>query len=90
MLTMEIVDFRTAPAGLLVKRSAHCLDQQAGANPEQLGMIVGLDFFEDATGKAICWPEIHWEGQAISRTTHPANVTPFRAHILPTIQMSQG
>jgi hypothetical protein len=90
----KIVDFRAAPAGTLVKHSPH-YHSQHGSTPsddEAIGIIVNLNFYPgaaDADGKPVGWPEIVWEGQSFPRTSHPANVVPFRQLELPTIDMTE-
>ena len=84
---LKILDFRTARTGTLVRRSAHFLQDRCGKAKTQLGVITGFAVFEDKKKAPIVWPVVFWEGNASESTTHPALVSPFRTHTLPTISM---
>lgn len=87
MAALKILDFLDAGSGTLVKHSEHFLAQHCGNAPEKLGIIVGLDFFQDSVGTVICWPRVHWEGSASDSLCHPVNIAPAREVELPTIEM---
>ena len=87
MSALKILDFRDAGSGTLVKHSEHFLAQQCGNAPEKLGIIVGMEFFQDSAGTVICWPRVHWEGASTVCLCHPVNIKPAREVELPTIEM---
>lgn len=82
---VQILDFTSAAFGLLLTRSAHWLKDRCGSEEGQLGIMVERSFYADACETSICWPVVHWEGEAGASTCHPANVVPFRDHELPLI-----
>jgi hypothetical protein len=84
---LQVLNYAEAPFGLLLTRSEHWLLDRCGDRKGQLGIMVERNFFLDAEGTAICWPVIHWEGEAGSSHCHPVNVVPFREHELPFITM---
>ena len=85
---LVFLDYRRAQTGMLVKRSAHCIQQLIlrGARKRQLGIITGLEFF-DEDGQVICYPVVHWEGEPLEHICHPINVEPYRPHNLPHITL---
>lgn len=85
---MKILDFSGAASGTLVKRSAHqraqlCIPADA---EDVFGIMVGKEFYDSEFG-VICYPVVHWEGQASESVCHPINVEPVRAHELPLISL---
>jgi hypothetical protein len=87
MASNKVLDFRLCLVDTLVVRSPHAIEQRCGVGCDGLGIVVELEFFPDAKGRPICWPRIHWEGAPAPTLTHPANVVPYRAHTLRTIEL---
>lgn len=93
---MQVLDFTKSGFGMVVVRSEHYKKEhfvKKGAK-RQLGIIVGKNFYQDTDdkgnedkGQVVCWPIIHWEGAVMESTCHPANVTPYRKHNLPSFEM---
>lgn len=84
---LRVYDFGKAPRGLLVTRSPHWYEQ-TGVKPKvpvEVGIVVTRDFQADLRNSAICWPEVHWEGEMHARTSHPVNVIPYRKKARTTI-----
>jgi len=86
---MKMLDYRNAPNGMLVRRSVHYLKDRCGAVKQAFGILTEKRFYEDVDGGAQCWPVIHWEGDAVANINHPANVTPYRRHNLPEIELKE-
>lgn len=76
---IRVYDFTNLRTGTIVRRSPHWKRERCAKHTKQIGMIVEKSFYADASGKVICWPVIHWEGEILSSLTHPANAVPFRA-----------
>lgn len=58
--------------GNLVIRSDHWRAEHFQPDDYRLGIVVEVEFSNEG-GKAVCYPAIHWEGEAIARITHPDN-----------------
>jgi hypothetical protein len=75
---IRVYDFKRCATGTIVTRSPHWMTEHPSGDAGQLGVIVDREFYADAKGQVICWPSIHWEGQAMDSLTHPANAVPYR------------
>jgi hypothetical protein len=89
-----VVDFRGDTWGVLVKHSPHW-HKEINYRPHKhrLGMITGHKFFQDSTGKTICWPVVHWEGDVMGHLCHPVLIVPYRKkdqRRLRTIEMEES
>lgn len=75
-----VPDWKSVRVGTLVKRSEHYLKdrciQDGDKELTQVGIVVGLKFFDDDLCGFITYPVIHWEGDPDSGINHPMNAAP--------------
>jgi hypothetical protein len=70
----QVLDkFQGVRTGTLVRRSKHWYEQHPGDKKGQLGIVIGRDVYQEGD-RLVTYPIIHWEEQASSSGTHPANV----------------
>ena len=82
---MKVRDY-TEGYGILVKHSLHWCEQHCRVDGK-FGIVVAKEFFDIDSG-TICYPVIHWEGEAGPSLTHPVNVVPVNVE-LPMIEVSE-
>lgn len=76
---MEAPQWIGVQRGTLVKRSKHYLKQQTYQRPgmpplaEQVGIVTKVEMYKDDLCGLIGYPEIHWQGESFSATSHPMN-----------------
>lgn len=76
--SFQVLDFSAMgfPAGLMVRRSDHCMKDRCMTGKPQVGIITDFRVYGDAAGLPVVWPVVAWEGDrcpAIT-ATHPALV----------------
>jgi len=87
----EVLDFRGAQHGMLVKRSDLFKESASDPDNNQIGIIESLSFYQDAKGRIVAWPVVHWEGNVCSTLTCPRLLVPYRDNSgLRTIVVDNG
>ena len=73
--------FEGLRTGTLVKRSRHWHETRSGSYKDQLGIVVGMEYYhqdDDPKKGLVTWPIVHWEGAVMGSLSHPDNVDYYR------------
>lgn len=67
----EVLDVNKIGFGALLRRSDFYKSEAANLDPDRLGIMVDMKFFQDSRGRVHAWPVVHWEGRPNSTLTCP-------------------
>lgn len=86
-VSTQVPDFSGVKVGTLVVRSTHALQQNSWLKPD-IGIITNIKIFEDDLAGVAYWPDVHWEGEIMSKLSHPLNVALRDGTVLPMRTMN--